>query len=108
MKVLIVLTSHDTLGSTGKQTGFWLEELAAPYYVFKDAGAEIVLASPQGGQPPLDPKAMNLRFKPMIPTVSQQMYKPKLYLQQPCAWIAWIKLILMLCFIPVATARFGI
>lgn len=57
MKVLIVLTSHDTLGDTGKKTGFWLEELAAPYYVFKDAGAEITLASPAGGQPPLDPKS---------------------------------------------------
>jgi len=55
MKVLIVLTSHDRLGDTGRKTGFWLEELAAPYYAFKDAGAEIVLASPRGGQPPLDP-----------------------------------------------------
>jgi putative intracellular protease/amidase len=57
MKILMVLTSHDQLGNTGKKTGFWLEELAAPYYVFKDAGADIVLASPQGGQPPLDPKS---------------------------------------------------
>lgn len=55
MKILMVLTSHDKLGDTGKKTGFWLEEFAAPYYVFKDAGAEIVLASPKGGQPPLDP-----------------------------------------------------
>ncbi|EXF24996.1 dimethylallyltransferase [Nesterenkonia sp. AN1] len=55
MKVLIVLTSHDELGDTGKKTGFWLEELAAPYYRFKEAGYEITLASPQGGQPPLDP-----------------------------------------------------
>jgi len=57
MKVLIVLTSHDQLGDTGRKTGFWLEELAAPYYVFADAGAEITLASPQGGQPPLDPSS---------------------------------------------------
>lgn len=57
MKILMVLTSHDELGNTGRKTGFWLEELAAPYYAFKDAGAEIVLASPQGGQPPLDPKS---------------------------------------------------
>lgn len=57
MKILMVLTSHDTLGDTGRKTGFWLEELAAPYYVFKDAGAEVVLASPKGGQPPLDPKS---------------------------------------------------
>ena len=55
MKVLMVLTSHDQLGDTGRKTGFWLEEFAAPYYVFKDAGAELVLASPAGGQPPLDP-----------------------------------------------------
>ncbi len=57
MKVLMVLTSHDKLGDTGKKTGFWLEELAAPYYVLKDAGVEITLASPKGGQPPLDPKS---------------------------------------------------
>lgn len=55
--ILMVLTSHDRLGDTGKKTGFWLEEFAAPYYVFKDAGAQITLASPQGGQPPLDPKS---------------------------------------------------
>ena len=57
MKLLMVLTSHDKLGDTGKKTGFWLEEFAAPYYVFKDAGAEITLASPKGGQPPLDPSS---------------------------------------------------
>jgi putative intracellular protease/amidase len=63
MKVLIVLTSHDQLGNTGRKTGFWLEELAAPYYTFKDAGAEIVLASPKGGQPPLDPKSNEPSFQ---------------------------------------------
>ena len=57
MNVLIVLTSHDQLGNTGRKTGFWLEELAAPYYALKDAGATVVLASPAGGQPPLDPKS---------------------------------------------------
>ncbi len=57
MKVLMVLTSHDQLGNTGRKTGFWLEELAAPYYAFKEAGVDIVLASPLGGQPPLDPKS---------------------------------------------------
>jgi putative intracellular protease/amidase len=57
MNILMVLTSHDQLGDTGRKTGFWLEELAAPYYVFKDAGATITLASPKGGQPPLDPKS---------------------------------------------------
>ncbi len=57
MKILMVLTSHDKLGDTGNKTGFWLEEFAAPYYVFKDAGAEVTLASPKGGQPPLDPSS---------------------------------------------------
>ena len=57
MNILMVLTSHDQLGNTGKKTGFWLEELAAPYYAFLDAGADITLASPKGGQPPLDPKS---------------------------------------------------
>jgi putative intracellular protease/amidase len=57
MKILMVLTSHDQLGDTGKKTGFWLEEFAAPFYVLKDAGAAVTLASPKGGQPPLDPKS---------------------------------------------------
>jgi putative intracellular protease/amidase len=57
MKVLMVLTSHDKLGNTGKKTGFWLEEFAAPYYVLKDAGATVTVVSPLGGQPPLDPKS---------------------------------------------------
>ena len=71
MNVLIVLTSHSELGNTGKKTGFWIEEFAAPYYKLKDAGANIVLASPKGGQPPIDPKsdapesqtAATMRFK---------------------------------------------
>ncbi len=70
-KILMVLTSHDQLGNTGAKTGFWLEEFAAPYYVFHEAGASITLASPKGGQPPLDPKSddpgsqteATLRFK---------------------------------------------
>ena len=62
-KILIVLTSHDALGNTGEKTGFWLEELAAPYYAFKDAGAEITLTSPKGGQPPLDPKSNEADFQ---------------------------------------------
>ncbi|UTW12104.1 type 1 glutamine amidotransferase domain-containing protein [Marinobacterium rhizophilum] len=57
MNILIVLTSHDQLGTTGEKTGFWLEEFAAPYYSLKDAGATLTLASPAGGQPPLDPKS---------------------------------------------------
>jgi putative intracellular protease/amidase len=63
MKILMVLTSHDRLGDTGRKTGFWLEELAAPYYVFKDAGVDITLASPKGGQPPLDPKSNEPNFQ---------------------------------------------
>lgn len=57
MKILMVLTSHDQLGNTGKKTGFWLEEFASPYFVFKDAGVDLTLASPKGGQPPIDPKS---------------------------------------------------
>ena len=63
MKVLMVLTSHDQLGNTGRKTGFWLEELVAPYYVFKDYGAQITLASPKGGRPPLDPKSNEPGFQ---------------------------------------------
>jgi putative intracellular protease/amidase len=59
----MVITSHDKLGDTGRKTGFWLEELAAPYFVFRDAGAEVVLASPKGGQPPLDPKSDEPNFQ---------------------------------------------
>jgi putative intracellular protease/amidase len=57
MKILMVLTSHDTLGDTGRKTGFWLEEFAAPYFAFRDAGVQLTLASPKGGQPPVDPKS---------------------------------------------------
>lgn len=78
MKVLIVLTSHDQLGDTGLKTGFWLEEFTAPYYVFKDAGAEIVLASPQGGQPPLDPKS----DEPDFQTESTDRFKQDTETQQ--------------------------
>ena len=63
MKVLIVLTSHDQLGDTGKKTGFWLEEFASPYYHLKDAGVQVTLASPRGGQPPLDPKSIEPDFQ---------------------------------------------
>jgi putative intracellular protease/amidase len=63
MKILMVITSHDQLGNTGRKTGFWLEELAAPYFVFKDSGAEVTLASPKGGRPPLDPKSNEPEFR---------------------------------------------
>ena len=57
MKIIMVLTSHDQLGNTGRKTGFWLEEFAAPYFVFRDAGVQLTIASPKGGQPPIDPKS---------------------------------------------------
>jgi putative intracellular protease/amidase len=57
MKIVMVLTSHDQLGNTGRKTGFWLEEFAAPYFVFRDAGVDLTLTSPKGGQPPIDPKS---------------------------------------------------
>jgi putative intracellular protease/amidase len=57
MKIVMVLTSHDRLGDTGRKTGFWLEEFAAPYFVFRDAGVDLTLVSPNGGQPPIDPKS---------------------------------------------------
>jgi putative intracellular protease/amidase len=63
MKILMAPTSHDKLGNTGRKTGFWLEEFAAPYYTFKEAGAEIVFASPKGGQPPLDPESNEPNFQ---------------------------------------------
>jgi putative intracellular protease/amidase len=63
MKILMVLTSHDELGNTGRKTGFWLEEFAAPYYTFLEAGVEITVASPKGGQPPLDPKSDEPNFQ---------------------------------------------
>ena len=81
MKILMVLTSHDKLGSTGGKTGFWLEEFAAPYYVFKDAGANITLASPLGGQPPLDPKSDD----PTAQTDSTRRYKADTALQTTLA-----------------------
>jgi putative intracellular protease/amidase len=71
MKILMVLTSHDTLGDTGQKTGFWLEEFAAPYFVFRDAGVHLTLASPKGGQPPLDPKS----DKPENQTPAQIRFK---------------------------------
>lgn len=81
MKILVVLTSHEQLGNTGEKTGFWLEELAAPYYTFKDAGAELVLASPKGGQPPLDPKS----DLPDFQTESTQRFQDDQQAQQALA-----------------------
>jgi len=76
MKILMVLTSHDQLGTTGRKTGFWLEELAAPFYAFKDAGAHITLASPKGGNPPRIQKVMSLISRPNRLTVSKPILTP--------------------------------
>ncbi|WP_437608406.1 type 1 glutamine amidotransferase domain-containing protein [Erwinia sp. V71] len=81
MKLLMVLTSHDTLGDTGRKTGFWLEELAAPYYVFIDAGLNVVLASPLGGQPPIDPES----DKPDMQTADTDRFRRDPIAQQALA-----------------------
>jgi putative intracellular protease/amidase len=81
MKIAMILTSHDELGTTGKKTGFWLEEFAAPYYVFKDAGVTLTLASPQGGQPPLDPKS----DEPGAQTAATERFKQDPAAQQALA-----------------------
>jgi putative intracellular protease/amidase len=73
MKIPIVLTSHDLLGNTGKKTGFWLEEFAAPYFVFRDAGVQLTLASPKGGQPPLDPKSDLLGRRGRVDTAGSHL-----------------------------------
>ncbi len=108
MKILIILTSHSQLGSTGKKTGFWLEEFTSPYYVFKDAGAESVLASPKGGQPPLDPKSDD----PDAQTDSTRRFKEDPDAQQQLANTIprrkSIQMISMLYFTRVVMARYGI
>lgn len=81
MKILMVLTSHDVLGDTGEKTGFWLEEFAAPYYVFKDAGAVITLASPKGGQPPLDPKSSD----PLAQTAATERFNAEVEVRDALA-----------------------
>ncbi|MCO1335419.1 type 1 glutamine amidotransferase domain-containing protein [Microbulbifer sp. OS29] len=81
MKILMVLTSHDELGNTGNKTGFWLEEFAAPYYIFKEAGAEVTLVSPKGGQPPLDPKS----DEPDFQTAATERFRADTAAQQALA-----------------------
>ena len=81
MRILMILTSHDKLGDTGESTGFWLEEFTAPYYVFRDAGADITLASPRGGQPPIDPKS----DRPDLQTASTRRFKADAAAQQALA-----------------------
>lgn len=77
-KILMVLTSHDQLGNTGKKTGFWIEEFAAPYYTFTDKGVKVTLASPKGGQPPIDPKS----DEPQAQTPATIRFKKDLQLQE--------------------------
>lgn len=82
MNILMILTSHDQLGHTGHKTGFWLEEFTSPYYVFKDAGANITLASPKGGQPPLDPKSNEADFQTQTTRRFEQDQELKAQLSQ--------------------------
>lgn len=82
MNILMILTSHDQLDHTGHKTGFWLEEFTAPYYVFKDAGANITLASPKGGQPPLDPKSNEVDFQTQTTRRFEQDQELKAQLSQ--------------------------
>ncbi len=77
MKILMVLTSHDQLGDTGKKTGFWLEEFAAPYFAFKDAGAQLTLVSPKGGNRRWTPKATSPTHRPLPQTVSARTPPPR-------------------------------
>ncbi|WP_115571850.1 type 1 glutamine amidotransferase domain-containing protein [Xanthomonas campestris] len=101
MNVLMVLTSHDQLGDTGKKTGFWLEEFAAPYYVFKDAGAQITLVSPKGGQPPLDPKS----DEPDAQTEATKRFKPVSYTHLDVAFATANKPHGLVCHAPGALRR---
>ena len=108
MKILMVLTSHDKLGNTGRKTGFWLEELAAPYYAFKDAGAEITLASPEGGNPPLDPKRMSLISRLNRLTASRPTRRQRLSWLQRFVSTAFHRRISTPFSIRAATVRCGI
>ena len=108
MKVLMVLTSHDQLGNTGRKTGFWLEELAAPYYVFKDAGAQITLASPKGGRPPLDPKSNEPSFQTDITRRFEKDADAKPSSTRRCASIASSRKTTIPSSIPAVMGRCGI
>jgi putative intracellular protease/amidase len=108
MRILMVLTSHDQLGNTGRKTGFWLEELAAPYYVFKDAGTEITLASPKGGRPPLDPKSNEPEFRTDLTHGSRRTRPQKLSSTRPFASRASGRKTSTPSFIRAATVRCGI
>lgn len=108
MKILMVLTSHAELHNTGKKTVFWLEEFAAPYYVFKDAGAEVVLSSPAGGQPPLDPKSDLPEFQTALTARFKADKDAQDALSQTVKLEPYLRRILTPCSILAATARYGI
>jgi putative intracellular protease/amidase len=108
MKVLMVITSHDQLGNTGRKTGFWLEELAAPYYVFKDAGVEITLASPKGGRPPLDPKSNEAASRTDLTIRFEKDDAAEAQLEKPFALTASGRKISTPSSTRVATVRCGI
>ncbi len=108
MNILMVLTSHDQLGDTGEPTGFWLEELAAPYYRLKDAGARITLASPKGGRPPLDPKSHAPDFMTDDTRRFEADAEAMAALDNTALWHTSGPMSLMGCFTPAATARCGI
>ena len=97
MKILIVLTSHDTLGATGRKTGFWLEEFAAPYYAFLDAGAELTLASPRAASRRWIPRATTPRPRPRPPIVSVAMPRPSAGSRPRCRWPRRRRPIMMPC-----------
>ena len=107
MKVLLVLTSHDKLGDTGRKTGFWLEELAAPYYEFRDVGAQITLASPKGGRPPLDPKSQDPSFQTDITRRFEKDADAEDQLDKTVR-LDSVKWTTTLCSIRAATAQCGI
>ena len=108
MKVLMVITSHDQLGNTGRKTGFWLEELAAPYYVFKDFGVDITLASPKGGRPPLDPKSNEPEFRTELTLRFEADEEAKRSSTRPCASTASSRKTSTRFSIPAVMARCGI
>ena len=108
MKIVMVLTSHDRLGDTGRKTGFWLEELAAPYYAFQDAGAEIVLASrPKADSRHLIQKATNRLSKLILPAVSRPTPGQRRNWPPPCVWTASQRPTSTRCFIRAVMVRCG-
>jgi len=108
MKVLMVLTSHDQRGDTGRKTGFWLEELAAPYYIFKESGAEITLASPKGGIPRSIPRVMSPNSGPNFRAGSRRTPLRKPSLTKLFALTASSRKVSTPSSIPVVTVRCGI